>query len=394
MDEELYYQYAPAETDEVDPEIAKLLRQQELAQSGQNPVANIGPQGDTGVPSLDVSSSNSMSNYLSRLFSGTMTSGDKAGTMLGLGALAIAQALANKPPAIKQPVYKQAPVYNRALTAPMYGMGYLNQGKQVGMGMPLFFNPNPFQFDPTEAAKKYGPTPAEIAAGQQAYSQRIAELYTPRSVPDVQMTGTTNAATPVGATTGATAAPVTMQPAQQQTEDYKTSANQAAQTGFLDAVKAANPQLDWANYNPNKIAMVTNPYQEAINYYDQYGKGMPATPNDVSSFINFYQGQSSPTAAKTTTQSDSGAIVTGKSGGFLQGRGDGMSDSIPATINDKQPARLADGEFVVPADVVAHLGNGSSKAGAQRLYEMMARVRKARTGTTKQAPEIKADKFV
>ncbi|NBW15919.1 MAG: hypothetical protein EBR82_48840 [Caulobacteraceae bacterium] len=314
--------------------------------------------------------------------------------MLGLGALAIAQALANKPPAIKQPVYKQAPVYNRALTAPMYGMGYLNQGKQVGMGMPLFFNPNPFQFDPTEAAKKYGPTPAEIAAGQQAYSQRIAELYTPRSVPDVQMTGTTNAATPVGATTGATAAPVTMQPAQQQTEDYKTSANQAAQTGFLDAVKAANPQLDWANYNPNKIAMVTNPYQEAINYYDQYGKGMPATPNDVSSFINFYQGQSSPTAAKTTTQSDSGAIVTGKSGGFLQGRGDGMSDSIPATINDKQPARLADGEFVVPADVVAHLGNGSSKAGAQRLYEMMARVRKARTGTTKQAPEIKADKFV
>ena len=394
MDEELYYQYAPAETDEVDPEIAKLLRQQELAQSGQNPVANIGPQGDTGVPSLDVSSSNSMSNYLSRLFSGTMTSGDKAGTMLGLGALAIAQALANKPPAIKQPVYKQAPVYNRALTAPMYGMGYLNQGKQVGMGMPLFFNPNPFQFDPTEAAKKYGPTPAEIAAGQQAYSQRIAELYTPRSVPDVQMTGTTNAATPVGATTGATAAPVTMQPAQQQTEDYKTSADQAARTGFLDAVKAANPQLDWANYNPNKIAMVTNPYQEAINYYDQYGKGMPATPNDVSSFINFYQGQSSPTAAKTTTQSDSGAIVTGKSGGFLQGRGDGMSDSIPATINDKQPARLADGEFVVPADVVAHLGNGSSKAGAQRLYEMMARVRKARTGTTKQAPEIKAEKFV
>ena len=99
----------------------------------------------------------------------------------------------------------------------------------------------------------------------------------------------------------------------------------------------------------------------------------------------------------TTVVPDAGAtgsVVTGKSGGFLQGRGDGMSDSIPATINDKQPARLADGEFVVPADVVAHLGNGSSKAGAQRLYEMMARVRKARTGTTKQAPKIKAEKFV
>ena len=404
MDEELYYQYGSSSGDQYgDPQ--GYTAPVETAAETTSGQTNYGMPDDSemggstsGIPSWDkiLSGTGTSSDFLSRLFSGTMTSGDKAGTMLGLGALAIAQSLANKPPAIKQPVYKQAPVYNRALTAPMYGMGYLDQktNKQVGMGMPLFFNPNPFQFDPTEAAKRYGPTPADIAAGQQAYSQRIAELYTPRSVPDVQMTGTTNAATPVGATTGATAAPVTMQPAQQQTEDYKTSANQAAQTGFLDAVKAANPQLDWANYNPNKIAMVTNPYQEAINYYDQYGKGMPATPNDVSSFINFYQGQSSPTAAKTTTQSDSGAIVTGKSGGFLQGRGDGMSDSIPATINDKQPARLADGEFVVPADVVAHLGNGSSKAGAQRLYEMMARVRKARTGTTKQAPEIKADKFV
>ena len=67
---------------------------------------------------------------------------------------------------------------------------------------------------------------------------------------------------------------------------------------------------------------------------------------------------------------------------------------IKATINDRQPARLSDGEFVIPADVVAHLGNGSSKAGAQKLYDMMARVRKARTGTDRQAPEINANKFV
>jgi hypothetical protein len=58
-------------------------------------------------------------------------------------------------------------------------------------------------------------------------------------------------------------------------------------------------------------------------------------------------------------------------GGYLNGNGDGMSDSIPATIEGKQPARLADGEFVVPADVVSHIGNGSSKAGSKKLYAMM-----------------------
>jgi hypothetical protein len=73
---------------------------------------------------------------------------------------------------------------------------------------------------------------------------------------------------------------------------------------------------------------------------------------------------------------------------FLSGGGDGMSDSIHATINGKQPARLADGEFVIPADVVSGIGNGSSKAGAKRLYGMMDRVRKERTGSTKQAKAV------
>lgn len=81
-------------------------------------------------------------------------------------------------------------------------------------------------------------------------------------------------------------------------------------------------------------------------------------------------------------------------GGYLDGPGDGMSDDIPATIEGKQPARLADGEFVVPADVVSHLGNGSTKAGAKRLYEMMARVRKARTGNAKQGKQINPRKYI
>ena len=81
-------------------------------------------------------------------------------------------------------------------------------------------------------------------------------------------------------------------------------------------------------------------------------------------------------------------------GRMLKGPGDGMSDSIPATIGRRQPARLADGEFVVPADVVSHLGNGSTDAGARKLYSMMDKIRKARTGKKKQAPEVKTDKYL
>jgi hypothetical protein len=81
-------------------------------------------------------------------------------------------------------------------------------------------------------------------------------------------------------------------------------------------------------------------------------------------------------------------------GRMLKGPGDGMSDNIPGVIAGKQPARLADGEFVVPADVVSHLGNGSTDAGAKRLYAMMDTVRKARTGTKKQGKQIKAEKYL
>lgn len=81
-------------------------------------------------------------------------------------------------------------------------------------------------------------------------------------------------------------------------------------------------------------------------------------------------------------------------GRMLKGPGDGMSDSIPAVIAGKQPARLANDEFVVPADVVSHLGNGSSDAGAKQLYKMMDKVRAARTGKKSQAKQINPDKYV
>jgi hypothetical protein len=81
-------------------------------------------------------------------------------------------------------------------------------------------------------------------------------------------------------------------------------------------------------------------------------------------------------------------------GRMLKGPGDGMSDDIPASIAGIQPARLANEEFVIPADVVSHLGNGSSEAGAKVLYSMMDKVRKARTGHTKQGKQINPEKLM
>ena len=82
-------------------------------------------------------------------------------------------------------------------------------------------------------------------------------------------------------------------------------------------------------------------------------------------------------------------------GGYLEtGMGDGMSDDIPSSIDGAQPAALSENEFVIPADVVSHLGNGSSDAGAEQLYAMMDRVRKARTGNEEQGRDIMPQEYM
>jgi len=97
--------------------------------------------------------------------------------------------------------------------------------------------------------------------------------------------------------------------------------------------------------------------------------------------------------------SDAGYNLGGYSDGgrLLRGPGDGVSDSIPAVIGKRQPARLADGEFVVPARIVSELGNGSTEAGARRLYAMMDRIQNARgktVGKGKIAKNTRADKYL
>jgi len=136
--------------------------------------------------------------------------------------------------------------------------------------------------------------------------------------------------------------------------------------GILDAAKAQGLTLD--------------------AYQNIYGRG--------NSIIEM---QKALKEGKMVNMADGGVSSLGgysDGGRMLKGPGDGMSDSIPGVIAGKQPARLADGEFVVPADVVSHLGNGSTDAGAKQLYAMMDKVRKARTGKKKQAPEVKANRYM
>jgi len=128
------------------------------------------------------------------------------------------------------------------------------------------------------------------------------------------------------------------------------------------------------------------------NYMTPDGSGMYAG----KFFKDFYRQNPNSALLKAFSNLPSDVVFnrTMAKGGYLNGDGDGMSDSIPATIEGKQAARLADGEFVIPADVVSHLGNGSSKAGSKRLYAMLDKVRHARTGNKKQGKEIKAEKYL
>jgi hypothetical protein len=108
--------------------------------------------------------------------------------------------------------------------------------------------------------------------------------------------------------------------------------------------------------------------------------------------------QTNPTGGNTAfdyaQNRATGGILYAAHGRYLRGGTDGMADKINTSIDDRQPAKLSHGEFVIPADVVSHLGNGNSDAGAEKLYQMMARIRKARTGNAKQGKKINPDKFM
>ncbi|MDA9771748.1 hypothetical protein N9D02_12030, partial [Emcibacteraceae bacterium] len=101
-------------------------------------------------------------------------------------------------------------------------------------------------------------------------------------------------------------------------------------------------------------------------------------------------------AQKTRGMAEGGIVSNAEktNGFYLGGITDGMSDEVDATVDGEEDVMLSDGEFVIPADVVSHLGNGNSDAGARQLKEMMGEVRMARTGTSRQGKQINPDNYL
>lgn len=143
-----------------------------------------------------------------------------------------------------------------------------------------------------------------------------------------------------------------------------------------------------AAYQP-RPAEAPNPYAGKMNLAFSRPAEQVPVPNQPTGLPQI------PEPSQLNAQGGIGMAQGGiaDAGRYLQGQTDGMADEIPSSIDGEQPAALSHGEFVIPADVVSHLGNGNSDAGAQKLYEMMSRIRQARTGTSEQGKEIDADEF-
>lgn len=159
-----------------------------------------------------------------------------------------------------------------------------------------------------------------------------------------------------------------------------------ANGGPVEAMSDANAIGDNTGYPQSDIRMgaYATPYQQPIPRNVVSG-AQDAGVDPYTGQVQFAKGG----------LSDLGGYSDG--GQLLRGSGDGVSDSIPASIGDKQPARLADGEFVVPARIVSEIGNGSTDAGARKLYAMMARIQQNRSKTVgkgKVAVNSRSDKML
>jgi len=162
------------------------------------------------------------------------------------------------------------------------------------------------------------------------------------------------------------------------------------------ATQSTIPKVDYITWeNAERLRKGLGQVNQATAQPQQSGGSeTPYVPYDTDAPVNFNEDTGVRFAAGGPIGGGLESLTAMNEGGYLDGPGDGMSDSIPATIEGEQPAALADGEFVVPADCVSHIGNGSTKAGAKRLYSMMDNLRKARTGTTQQGKQINPDNFL
>jgi hypothetical protein len=168
------------------------------------------------------------------------------------------------------------------------------------------------------------------------------------------------------------------------------------QENYLNQQKAANA-ISEADYN-SQMARVNTAKERARQAMQaspyQFANGGVVNPPDDQTEMPSQTPMQRLENGGMLGYADGGSIPGYAEGRFLSGGGDGLSDDIPAVIGGKQPAKLADGEFVISSDVVSNLGNGSSKAGAKKLYAMMDRVRQQAHGSKKQIRKVNANKVL
>ena len=164
----------------------------------------------------------------------------------------------------------------------------------------------------------------------------------------------------------------------------KLAEAQSAATTQAQGIMAAAPRYAAPAPNPYAGKIPVDFSKQQTPVAPVAAAGLPAIPTREQIAMQNQQRTAVPMAQ--------GGIAD--AGRYLQGKTDGMADEIETSIDGEQPALLSHGEFVIPADVVSHLGNGNSEAGAEKLYSMMDRIRQARTGTKEQGKEIDADKFI
>ncbi len=240
-----------------------------------------------------------------------------------------------------------------------------------------------------------GPPPTQAAA-------QVATATPPPTAAPAAASTATPAATPAPAT--ATATPTISK------EVAEVAAKKGAEPSFMSkyglplglgalALTQEEPKgVEVEKQAPGKIRpYIYDPTTGGLTQLRPYDAPGYAGGGDVNTDPNMQQ---IPAFEPVTRMADGGVSHLGDysdGGRLLKGPGDGVSDSIPAMIGNKQPARLADGEFVVPARIVSELGNGSTNAGARKLYAMMDRIQNARkktTGKNKVAANPRADKYL
>ena len=160
-------------------------------------------------------------------------------------------------------------------------------------------------------------------------------------------------------------------------------------SGYKPPVPATNPYASGDKMFPTKYNPTTA-VGTGTGTATGTGTGAATNASGVANLLPI------PDPSKPVVYAAEGGLMSFAKGGnnYLRGRTDGMADKLNTSIDNRQAAKLSHGEFVIPADVVSHLGNGNSDAGAEKLYQMMARIRKARTGNPRQGKRINPDKFM